>query len=77
MYIVNALVRSVQLFKVFGKRTNHILTVMRNLKNGQAVSHNHSKCYFSAKSPPDQIINTERERETDKLCDSVPRYTYF
>ena len=32
MYIVNALVRSVQLFKVFGKRTNHILTVMRNSK---------------------------------------------
>ena len=38
MYIVNALVRSVQLFKVFGKRTNHILTVIRNLKNGQAVT---------------------------------------
>jgi len=38
MYIVNALVRSVQLFKVFGKRTNHILTVTcyvrkQNVKN--------------------------------------------
>ena len=32
MYIVNALVRSVLLFKVIGKRTNHILTVSRQFK---------------------------------------------
>ena len=32
MYIVNALVKLVLLFKVFGKRTNHILTVINYFK---------------------------------------------
>ena len=37
MYIVNALVRLVLLFNVFGKRTNHILTVKVKIQN---KSHN-------------------------------------
>ena len=39
MYIVNALVRSVLLLNVFGKRTNHILTVTCKCYDSATIEH--------------------------------------